>query len=492
MDRFDEIWKNRFNESDVPIGDWNTPDDELVWSSIAAQLPGKEKRRLLWLWWVFGLALLMALIFGILWTNQHKSISDNQEQTDKTEQVERNQLAIGGEDITERLELSEEKKDLDDRRGILPASANSLPQVDNTVAEPREKAEPANESTVIPQPESYENTVNAIDKVAIANTEKQDVVLKNEEERAETSTITADNEVIEEAFVPTVYDRMDELTTLWAAVESEQERQTTLPELVEKKQKKFRLNTALSTGASYWKHRISEQYTTDLSPFDFNYTDEIGWQSRLNAQFDLNDRLAIFGGFQYERIRNTSGHNSALNYSLQTEHDNSNDYTENLATPYGPAELSFRFARDEAVAEENVGLWVDFQSSHLIENWSIPLGLMVYPIGRKQLFTPAVTLGFGFNYLSSIANSVNYIETNHDAIQYDAEGSVFAQPSINNWHYDIRLGLGFQYRLNTYLQVQLSYDWTRGLNPIFQQEAYETRIDRHHLSVGLIKSFVLD
>jgi opacity protein-like surface antigen len=117
---------------------------------------------------------------------------------------------------------------------------------------------------------------------------------------------------------------------------------------------------------------------------------------------------------------------------------------------------------------------------------------MVYPIGRKQLFTPAVTLGFGFNYLSSIANSVNYIETNHDAIQYDAEGSVFAQPSINNWHYDIRLGLGFQYRLNTYLQVQLSYDWTRGLNPIFQQEAYETRIDRHHLSVGLIKSFVLD
>ena len=489
MDRFDEIWKNRFNESDVPIGDWNTPDDELVWSSIAAQLPRKEKRRLLWLWWVFGLGLLMALIFGILWTNQQKSVSDNQEQTDKTEQLAHNQLAIN-DDAKELLELSEEKIYLDDRRGVLPATTNNSSKVGNAKA--AEKAEPATESTIIPQPVSYGNTVKAIDKAAIGNTEKQDVVLKNEEERAETSTITEQKEVIEEAFVPTVYDRMDELTTLWAAVESEQERQTTLPELVEEKQKKFRLTTALSTGASYWKHRISEQYTTDLSPFDFNYTDEIGWQSRLHAQVDLNDRLAVFGGFQYERIRNTSGHNSALNYSLQTELNNSNEYTENLATPYGPAELSFRFARDEAVAEENVGLWVDFESSHLIENWSIPLGFMVYPIGRKQLFTPAVTLGFGFNYLSSIANSVNHIETNHDAIQYDAEGSVFAQPNINNWHYDIRLGLGFQYRLNTNLQVQLNYDWTRGLNPIFQQETYETRIDRHHLSVGLIKSFVLD
>lgn len=489
MDRFDEIWKNRFNESDVPIGDWNTPDDELVWSGIAAQLPGKERRRLLWLWWVFGLIALMALIFGLLWSGQQKPLGDNQEQTEKSEISEQNQLALN-ESANDLLELSDVNKQLLGRRN-LPTQESIIDPLHRVQASYKGQALKQGGENVVPtEPVSYGNVDHAIDKIALLNTELESSPLLEDDDTTFPESLQ-EKEIIRETVVPT-YEKMKELATLWNMVESEQVKEATLPKLIEKKQSKIRLNATLSTGASYWKHRISEQYTSDLSPFDFKYTDETGWQSSLTAQFDINNRLAIFGGLQYERIRNTSGHNSALNYSLQTETNNANDYMENLATPYGPAELSFRFARDQAVAEENVGLWVDFESSHLIENWSVPVGLMVYPFKRNKQFTPSLTLGFGFNYLSSITNSVNHIITNHDAIQYDAEGSVYAQPKISNWHYDVRLGLGFQYRLNTALQVRLSYDWTRGLNPIFQQEAYETRIDRHHLSVGLIKSFVLD
>jgi len=33
MDRFNDIWKNRFNAEEVPVDDWSSPGDA-VWSSI--------------------------------------------------------------------------------------------------------------------------------------------------------------------------------------------------------------------------------------------------------------------------------------------------------------------------------------------------------------------------------------------------------------------------------------------------------------------------
>jgi hypothetical protein len=67
MDRFDDIWKNRFNEEEFPVGDWNSPDEE-VWKAISDEaVPKNNNRRALWFWLSLGGILLllgMAMLFG--------------------------------------------------------------------------------------------------------------------------------------------------------------------------------------------------------------------------------------------------------------------------------------------------------------------------------------------------------------------------------------------------------------------------------------------
>jgi len=51
----------------------------------------------------------------------------------------------------------------------------------------------------------------------------------------------------------------------------------------------------------------------------------------------------------------------------------------------------------------------------------------------------------------------------------------------------MRLGLGLDYNITNSIQVNLNMDWSRGLNPIFEQENYNTKINRYRLSFGLTK-----
>ena len=88
------------------------------------------------------------------------------------------------------------------------------------------------------------------------------------------------------------------------------------------------------------------------------------------------------------------------------------------------------------------------------------------------------------------SNKIQSIETHHDAIQYDDSGSsTFVSPNLEKWHFDYRLGLGLKYELQRNLHLQINYDCIRGLNPIYKFENYETRIDRHQISLGVTKSF---
>ena len=75
----------------------------------------------------------------------------------------------------------------------------------------------------------------------------------------------------------------------------------------------------VGTGTTFWQHRISNDYTTDLSPFDFNYKDAWGWQTRLSFNLELNKYFDAFAGVQFEQVTTTSGHNSNLTYSTQEE-----------------------------------------------------------------------------------------------------------------------------------------------------------------------------
>ncbi|MFK8010083.1 MAG: hypothetical protein AB8H03_27260 [Saprospiraceae bacterium] len=482
MDRFDDIWKNRFNEEDFSESDWNTPDED-VWEGILPHVAPKRDKRA---WWMILLGVGIVSILLILTLTKNKS---NQISVDETVPF--------GTLISESAEssntISEVKETASTPNG--DSLVSKSPQIIN-------EALSINVSPKITNNSSSNNTYlkSNIKTVFNSNISTDIDLTEINQVRNEKSTLSnsikLENVILEDGMKNIIFEEnlisIPSLSLFLFAEKSVHPIHVS-PEFELVSNKSKALSLGLRTGTTLWKHRISNDYTSDLSPFDFNYQDGWGWQTSFSLNYELSNYFDIFANFQYEQIKTTSGHNSDLTYNVLEEENPSNPlngYALNLATPYGLSGATFNFNRGQTLASDEVNLLVDFNSEHLIRNLSLPVGIAIYPFGKKQKFIPSVSLGFGVNYLAQISNKIHSIETHHDAIQYDDSGSsTFVSPDLEKWHFDYRLGIGLQYELQRNLHLQFNYDWTRGLNPIYKFENYETRIDRHQISLGLTRSF---
>lgn len=481
MDRFDDIWKNRFNDGDVPIGDWNTPDDDLVWEGIAPHIPQQsDRKRLVWLWWTIGVLLLMVL--GLV--AMQKSMAKNNVNVKASEVTSQSEV----NNLTETAEFT--TKNTKDNTNL--SNDNYSTNIEKNLNDAEHltaKAGSMNDSVT-------ENKVIATQKKSASNTSKSPRIVKRNFQLPPLKTDFEENKISIKEVKTKEQAEFAELNMLPLLDLKNLAQKNTLNNTLNvlppdsEEDRKGKIALSINAGAVYWQHQISDQYTNDLSPFDFNYGNDWGWQTSLLASINANDYLTPFIGVQYESVQVTSGHNSDLNYDTNNEQGaNANTYTQNLATPYGLSEATFRLNRDVDFTDEMADLTVDFKSTHQIQNWSMPLGLQVYPFGKKQRFQWNASVGMGINYLASIENQLKNVDTHHDFIQYSVDSpAIFNSPTIEKWHYDVRLGTGLNYFINNNLQFNFQYNWVRGLNPVFQQGDYATRINRHQLSVGVVKT----
>ena len=501
MDRFDDIWKDRFNEEDLPVDDWNTPDDE-VWKGIlphVAPQKKEKKRRWWWLWFEVGSLLLIAIVLLLLPSQSDVAVISQ----------DSNQRGVTEISTTATTTSTNDPNIVSTGVNTFNGKNNSSVQSSKSRMEsetisvnvsPSNEADVPNGSNVntLLQMSVYTKRISdiPISNITIANAEIETKTnLKSNSPGFSTLKIFKETKTTQKPLLSGKNDVNEKLSTsMLPSLEALlQERilptnlaELELLEIVPPSEGKLALG--FSTGAVFWKHRISNNYTTLLSPFDFNYEDGLGWQANLNATYAFNEFFEGIIGFQYEQINTKSGHNSDITYSIDNEVDAMNPlngYALSLATPYGLSGATFNFIRSQDLAANSADLLVDFHSTHVIKNISIPIGMNIFPFGKKNIWVPSVHLGFGTNYLASISNNIQSIETNHDAIQYDDSGtSTFVSPELEKWHFDYRLGLGVTYQLNSKSSLQLNYDWSRGINPIFKLEDYNTRIDRHHLTLG--------
>lgn len=484
MDRFDDIWKNRFNEEEVPQSDWNTPDED-VWEGIAPHVAPKKNKRSLWMIWL-GIGLLILLLLSILALGNDTQRLSNQTATFENSILER-------EEPTFKIAKADAAQE-----EIIPVNGKERSHQFNPINE-------ALSINVSPKKENFSNTPILKSKnQTISNPENSSTKLLSEQvnSKPELSTNSSVSKRIENVILTdgtinkTLEEESKSVPSLVMFLSSGKDIRPIpfLPKsLIEfESTNKFNYTLGFRAGATYWKHRISDDYTSDLSPFDFNYQDEWGWQSSLSLNVEISNYFDATLGLQFDQVKTNSGHNSELTYSLADEENPSdplNQYALSLATPYGLSGATFNFNRAQNISTNDVDLLVDFHSRHLIRNLSLPIGTVFYPLGKNRKFQPTVSAGFGVNYLAQINNKIQSIETNHDAIQYDDSGSsTFVSPDVEKWHFDYRLGVGVQYKIQRNLNLQLNYNWINGLNPIYQLDQYETRIDRHQISIGLIRS----
>ena len=490
MDRFDDIWKDRFNEEDLPIADWNTPDDE-VWKGILPHVAPEKKRRRGWWWLWFGMGgILVAMMVIFSFPDNSDSILSQQSEVEEVKGTLANydsnivntgvnimnesEMVVNSSDSsleseTMSVNISPSKKTERQPYNNANTSSRKLNKVESDIETPISKTEVAdtNEAIKLNRPESssfkflenkniFESSLDGKDKVR---------------ELLSVSMLPSLEILLSKRILPN-HD-LSNLELLDIDFPSER-----------------KIRFGFSTGVVLWHHRVSSNYTDFLSPFDFNFEKiSLGWQTALDMNIVINDYLEGTVGFQYEQINTTSGHNSDIPYLLADEQDANNPlngYALSLATPYGLSGATFNLLRNQDIGANSADLLVDFHSSHVIKNFSIPIGLNIFPFGKKNIWVPSVHIGFGTNYLANISNSIQSIETHYDAIQYDDSGTAtFVSPDLEKLHFDYRLGLGVNYQFNSNTSFRINYDWSRGINPIFEQDDFNTRIDRHHISLGL-------
>ncbi len=481
MDKFNDIWKDRFNQGDIPDADWNTPDKE-VWEAILPHVPASEDRRRPLLFWIILGASILGIAILSYYLSSSKTISQH-----SMPATDSPVLAYVSNTNTGRTkEIKEHKDEAKKTTAILNTSVEATASAANL----------DNAQRVQKNVHSQDNLHNAL-QIRTESRGIDRVKLKDEhlgtdapKARQETETVH-ENTVTEDVLL----SPLPFVPTLLLPVEANEEPVITIPfkvipNAIELPKPK-RLKLAFESGATYWQHRISEQYTSDLSAFEFNYSDDWGWSTQAVISYDLNDKIAITGGIAYERISTTSGHNSNLVYDPTIEEGAmTNDYDASLATPYGIVGANFRFQREEELGDDPVDLLVDFHSKHTIQNVSVPVGVEVYPIGQRRKLIPSIGLGVGTNYLFGIENQIGSIDTNHDAIKYiKGENTSFNQPELERLHFDLRLAVGLEYMIQSDLNVGIQTNFARGINPIFELEDYETRINRYQVQLSLSKKF---
>lgn len=469
MDKFNDIWKNRFNDGELPLGDWSLPEDE-VWEQILPHVPTKKRNRKWW-WFFLCLALLSLGYFGFSFTSKlpsadfvsnkteagisellaHHHVSNAKEQTNhKTQQIAGIELSEAKAQWPSHINTQLSKIKKASKTIILAPEVSNRIIVDDIIHKET--------SALLPE---------TVPTVELSDQSAMESIGRTELNRVGVEALPLlkfRTENVEEPLQP------DLQMKIWQGARS-------------------RLSLSADVGAVLWQHKISTSYQTDLAAFDFNYSDAVGWSTALGLQFSINEYVDLFGALQYEEVQTASGHNTNLAYQLTQEGAAmANNYILDLATPYGLSKASFRLERREALSDESTALVVDFQSMHTIRNASVPLGIAAYPLGKQRRWIPSARIGVGLNYLMGISNELNHIDTHHSAIQFTKEkDALFQAPEINQWFLDFRLGLGIQYHLKSNLQIGINADWSRGFNPIFEQGNYQTRINRYYLSIGLTK-----
>lgn len=479
MDKFDEIWKNRFNDSNSSQDDWNTPDDDIIWQAIIPHIQSQASwKKYLGLW--LGLSMLVFGLFALYNLPVSSQLGLAQVETEDIAPI----LAFSNVDDSSSTQITEQQE----------ADTKTIEVTPIKLEKPQNQIK--RKSDLIEK--------NSTRGVASGQKEKPlstgDNLIKGNQFRPDSWELEAalSASVIRTAFAEPGFlnawnsaSKLSKIQLLEAKML--QSEPSKLPSLNWSKfsSEKEPLSPAigLNVGVVSWEPRINESYLSDLGPAEFYYTSDFGWLANLVVRIPLGKHWNIQTGLQFEQIQSFSGHNSTVDYDLTLEQNESNNtYIQNLATPYGLASANFQFDRIQNLNSTSVDLLVDIDSKHLIRNWSIPLGISYdLPTNMKTL-QPALYLGIGVNYLSTISNTIKAIDTHHDSIVFDDSGPTsYAAPEINRWHYDARVGLGFEYSIVPTVRLNLNYSWLKGLSPIYQQNTHETRVNRHQLSFGLTK-----
>jgi len=456
---FKDIWEDVLSETDLKKQDWLKPEASTLEGVMNEIQAGKKKRDKLWLFVLFGLALIVVSFLTF-----SKSTSNLWTESQQT-------------NIEEKYDHSPLKEEIYIDNGL---------SVSDPTADPNQQLQLQPQQPDLPKPKVFASTIELNQARLSTNlyerrngSEMSSKIGSNSSINWKNASPSVDGPsslLIDEIVKPTQLASLLILDTTVPFLKSKS-RDFVISNEMSTKSETNRLNGSIISillGLNNSNLNLNPNYNFALEPADFFKESRIDHQIGLLYEKQLFQRWNLSLGLQYLSRSLNSGHNSDITYDLNNEiQEANNDFDLTLATPYGFMRSSHIISRTNDDVQSTTVLGSDFKSRHrtkeLIFNASVSLNLLDH-----EAFSIAPLVGFSFNKVLSNQHELIVANTNHSAFEFTQSAIESPEIGLRTYYLSAIGGLDIRYELSARHQLGLLFLHREALTPLYEQDDYSS------------------
>lgn len=510
MDRFDDIWRNKFQYEDPKSDQWNTPTEK-NWDSIVAGIRVANRRKkffpilfLLLLFSFLGLMYIVGSKTGLFLPENKFTLSEKEREFHGGQTQFYEDLKVAeyfSIPIFSNDDGQEEKTHSIEKNKLSENFENSFTEKSTNFTQPIEQGaghtynppqHPLDEKQLLKSAIISTNSKKLFEEIKSQINEFKDfyqyeLQLENKSEKI---TNPNQNDDFHFAQNESLLNTLPSKIPLSPIELSRDNLLLPITTFTPTKANQNFWSVGLYISPVFWQQTLGRSYTDLLEPFDFNYSkSNFGIRIGIDLNRRLNESFEVYFQPGYSIISGRSGHNSTLVYSIgdETQDDHSNSYNIDMATPFGFAGAEFQLVRKDEIPTQEVKLNPVFDSDFTIQSISIPIGLRYFPI-KNYSFKPYFNAGATFNRILRTKNTLTQIRPNHDAFDSKTvKGSVNISDNLRKNNLQISFGLGSYFYLGDHIKLNINYQYSRGLSSINVTEINSNRTQSHELIFSVLK-----
>ena len=539
-DNLEKYFHEKFHQ-DIPPDDWNVPGDD-VWDHIESNLPKKKKRRILGFlpFILAGLALLLAILFGVDNYNKSNKIKELQHELEKCENTEiKSEKSIGSTTPlqenknlnTSTKKLNQEISNNNSEENVLSSSIttnsqgntqslnnnnstnSSTQNFSKNITENKHRTNSNNLLSNVSSPTSN-NSIDRLNPTANENTKSAALNDRTKDEKNESildpSSVSAGSDTkrgVSNGPVQRNISELYKLPSLDAFVISDK---IVSPELIKiqpasnietaenrdkdsiKTSRKYKMWLGPVGGYNIWNDRLSGQYVDPL--VELLKKEKTANSVSIGLAFgrQISPKIVLSAALNYYVRKQSSSYGINLPYSTVDEisagDDFENHFQHSLPTSLGNISTELILARNKNSAvqnNENVGL--DLSFDNIMNVISLPI--------TAQFFLKEA--GNGFYFQTGIINEyilrheiTDVVTNSHHTFVNDKSISIsYNSGQVNRYNMRLLAGIGYQREFYRGFSLAAFANYGYAITNTFQKVNYRHKIDQINFGFGVYKRF---
>lgn len=492
MDRFDDKLKQKFHDATVADESWLEPSNDAfaqIEKAIAEPTEDKSKKLLFLL-----LGALLVSIAIIIYLLSHRANSTALSQIDVNKNTTNTELShVDTQNINESVSepdnlSSETARTTIIKKEALADNSNSASelkniQLSNTITEVSSAYSPSKSKLatngtaterlgLITKPLTASFSSNSIVQNDIQQASNH--ITGHNKQKFSTSNTSLSNSTLKPRFlnlnIPTI-PRIQGLNgaSTHKTYDPKQASITILPVT----QTRFYFDFAAS--AVFWQDQLNANYDGALDPADFTQNSDFGYSLDFSFHKKISKPIALGFGVNYFDIGVKSGHNTILSYDASTELNGAQNFQDlRLATPYGFVQSDIVIERSSTNTDQTQSLNASVNSIHNIKIVKFYPSLDLHLFDRQR-FNLIVNMNVGLNFILSLQNEIDYLDTGHTDYTLQTGTIISDQTHLNYNFWSAGLGLKSQYNFNARVSMGARLSFNEGLTPLFNMNDFSSR-----------------